>query len=181
MKTWRLSLSICGVLIGFAATADTLNLTDPSGIPVPPEAHVDAFWFPPLLDSSNPITNLTIAYDADYSGMGGHEIVSATLLFDPAQVASISDVLSTPAYYGASVTFSVPVTAVSDEFAPAFWAVHADSAGASSLIWTASYLDGSQQQYYFEIIPEPSTVSMFVLSGLLICAGCRCRTSRCTE
>lgn len=180
MKLLLFCLSTAAAMIGFSASADTLNLTDPSAIPVPPGAHVDAFLFPSLLDSSNPITQLSVAYDANYLGDAGHELVSATLLFDPAQVAIFSSDY-TPAYYGASVTFSLPVTAVSDVFAPAFWAVHADFDGYSSLLWTASYLDGSQRQVYHDIIPEPSAMSMFLLSGLLICAGRLYRTSRCTE
>ena len=176
MKKLLFSLSTSVVLLSFAASADTLILTDPSGIPIPAGTHADSYLFPTsLLDLSNPITSLTVAYDAAFAPPGYHEIVSAMLLFDPAQVASISNVFSTPTYYGASVEFSVPVTAVSDEFAPAFWAVHGEIGGASltELIWTVSYQDGSQRTAGDGIIPEPTTATLLFLTGLIF--GCRSR------
>lgn len=171
MKKLIACLSACAVLFSLAASADTLTLTDPSGIPVPSGAHVDAYPFPtPLLFIANPITNLHFTYQT-IASPGEHEILSATLLFDPAQVSILTTVASTPTYYEANVKFSIPVTAVSNPFAPAFWAVHEDAAGglwlANQLTWTATYLDGSQQTYGLAQIPEPSTLALIVVAGLL--------------
>jgi hypothetical protein len=184
MKKLLFSLTASVVVISFAASADILNLTDPSGIPIPPGTHVDWYRFPsPLLNISNPITNLTIAY-ANIAAAGYHEIVSATPLFDPAQVASITLVLSTPTYYEASVAFSVPVTAVSDRFAPAFWVVHGEIGGGAvytELRWTASYFDGTERMAYEGIIPEPTSAALLSLAGLTFLVSRQCRTSRGPE
>jgi hypothetical protein len=68
------------------------------------------------------------------------------------------------------VQFSVPVTAVSDDFAPAFWAVHGEigGGGLTDLLWTATYLDGSQQSYMDGIIPEPSVLALLPTSLLIL-------------
>ena len=181
MKALFLSLCTSGVLFSFAASADTLNLTDPSGIPVPLGTHVDSSLFPALFFDWNPsgLTSLTLVYDANLLG-AGHEMESATLLFDPSQVASIDEVF-TPIWYRASVTFSVPITAVSDELAPAFWAVHKDFTDPmNGGRWTGYHLDGSGpgQVGFGYVVPEPSTASLFVLSGILTFTGYRCRTIR---
>jgi hypothetical protein len=184
MRKLLFSLTASVVVISFAASADILNLTDPSGIPIPPGTHVDSYPFPtPLLNISNPITNLTIAY-TNIAAVGDHEIMSATPLFDSAQVASITEVSSTPTYYEASAAFSVPVTAVSDRHAPAFWAVHGGIGGGfvyTELRWTASYSDGTERMFSVGIVPEPTSAALLALAGLTFLVSRQGRTSRCTE
>ena len=178
MKNLLFSLSTSAVLLSLSAAADTVNLTDPSGIPVPPGTHVDSYLFPiSLLNISNPITNLNVSYES-IAPPGYHEIVSTTLLFDPAQVARITPVSSTLTHFEALVDFSVPVTAVSSYSAPVFWAVHGQIGGGANytwLDWTVSYLDGSRRTAGNGIIPEQSTVSMIFLSGLMFCVDRCCR------
>lgn len=184
MKKLRFSLTLFVVMIGLTASGDILNLTDPSGIPVPPGTHVDWYRFPaPLLDISNPLTNLAIAY-ANIAAPGYHEIVSATPLFDLGQVASITEISSTTNYYEVAVEFSVPITGISDEFAPAFWAVHEAIGGGAvytEIRWAASYLDGTERLISDGIIPEPAAASLMLLTGPIFFVGRQCRTSRWSE
>jgi hypothetical protein len=183
MKKLLFGLSASMVVISFTASGDILNLTDPSRIPVPPGTHVDSYQFPTgLLNSSNPMTKLSLAYSS-LAAPGYHEIMSANLLFDSAQVPNLTEVLSTPTDYEASVEFSVPVTEVSPSFAPAFWAVHGEIGGGAvytDLRWTAWYLDGTERSAYDGIIPEPAAASLLLLGGLILLIGRSCRTSECS-
>jgi hypothetical protein len=171
MKTILIGLCASFVLLSDQASAATLVLFEPTGIPVPVGGHVDFYHFPiSLLRPANPMVALSIDYES-FAPPGGHDIVSGTLLFSPTQVASITPGLVTLTDYEALAQFFVGITAVSDESAPAFWAVHRDLIGpaTTTLIWTATYLDGSHQSAIDGIIPESSSSFMLLSSVALLC------------
>jgi hypothetical protein len=164
MKSIRIAILLAATLLVGGAQADTLTLTDPLSIPVPPETHADAYDFPTqLLDLSNPIISLAINYDGT-QGSSRHQIVSANLLFDP-NVTYIETLLQTPFRYEARATFSIPVTDVSNAWSPGFLAVHENTMSLTSLTWTATYSDGTQRVAIDGIIPEPSSAVLIAVIG----------------
>ena len=166
-----------GLFFSTSASAATLILTDPASIPVPipvPDGyHADGYQFPvELLEPLNPILSLEIDYWNSYAAPGDHEIYSANLLFNPAQVLSITNILSTPTQFKAVVQFypAGGITEVSNMEAPAFFAGHGQIGGGAltSLIWTATYQDGSTRTAFAGIVPEPS-ITLLSLGSILLC------------
>ncbi|MGD7652306.1 MAG: hypothetical protein ACQCXQ_03755 [Verrucomicrobiales bacterium] len=180
MKTMKLLIAV-----GFAAVsvapAATLELLDFSSLPAVPSdpagAHYDAYDFPLSIlpgDSGNPITSLSVDYEAvvAFAGAAGlHEILSVYFMFSSGNLVELD---STPTHYSARVDFTEGVTGVSDELAPAFVALHGPAPGLTSLLWTASYLDGSESCALDGIIPEPGVCALGAVGGL----GLLCRRKR---
>lgn len=150
----------------------TLSLTDVSGLPevssFPQGDHYDFYEFPIGLIRASPITDLRIQYASD-AALGEHLILETFVLFSLTQVSGLVEAVDTEVLYDATITFNQGVTGVDGAFGgPAFAALHSDYTFATTeIIWTATYLDGSQATTASGIIPEPSG-AVLLGAGLLL-------------
>lgn len=159
---------------GLASSA-VLTLTDVTTIPVPPGTHADAYELPSeLFEPGKPITTLEVDYlnQPFVPGIGIHEIQSATFLFQASDLASTTVLESTVDRFWALIVFkTVPdrrPTGLTNPAAPALVAMHGNfGLGSATTLakWTATYADGSTLTAYNGIIPEPSTVTIALLSA----------------
>jgi hypothetical protein len=152
--------------------AATLVLLDTSTLPsVPSEptgAHYDGYPFPSSLlpsNAGNPIVSLSVDYDAASAPPGFHEILETYILFSSGSTVGIS---STPTFFSARVDFSPGITNVSDPRGTAFVALHGPTPGLSNLLWTATYMDGSQAVAVDGIIPESSVCGLGAVAVLFL-------------
>ncbi|MDA7868067.1 PEP-CTERM sorting domain-containing protein [Akkermansiaceae bacterium] len=175
MKKLLLATSLAASSTAFLQGV-TLSLTDVSELPAistfPQGDHYDFYDFPIELIGGTPITNLRIQYSDD-AAPGEHLILETFVLFPLAQVSSIIEAVNTQELYDATVTFSQGVTDVDGEFGDtAFAALHSDFSSANTeIIWTATYLDGSQATTASGIIPEPSGAALLGVGLILGITG----------
>ena len=171
---------------GLASSA-VLTLTDVSSVPVPPGTHADAYELPSeLFTPGKPIATLEVDYvnSPFVPGIGIHEIQSATFLFQASDLASMTVLESTVDRFWVLIVFSTTPadrrpTGLTNPGAPALVAVHGNFGTGSvttGAAWTATYSDGSTRTAYNGIIPEPSTVTIALLSaGLALTRRTRTR------
>lgn len=161
---------------GLASSA-VLTLTDVSSVPVPPGTHADAYEIPSeLFTPGKPIATLEVDYlnQPFVPGVGIHEIQSATFLFQASDLASTTVLESTVDRFWALITFkTVPdrrPTGLTNPTAPALVAMHGSANGSATTLakWTATYSDGSTLTAFNGIIPEPSTVTIALLSAGMV-------------
>jgi hypothetical protein len=197
MKTVVMLLFTAVGWIGSAKGA-TLILTGPGGSTssAVPGAHVDFYRLPEeAFVSDSSVVGIAvslagafsplIAINANPGGVDtpirdlailGQELDNDThLLFDSAQIASVTDVIETNDLFFAKVNFSMPIDSVPADLT-ALRSVSGDHSLTSGE-WIFSYANGSSRTYSFGIIPEPASGMLIGIGGFAL-AGRRNRLQR---
>lgn len=151
-----------------------LTLTDVTSVAVPPGTHADVYELPAeLFVPGKPIATLEVDYvNVPFvPGVGIHVIESATFLFQASDLASVTVLESTVDRFWVMIVFNTDPdrrpTGLTNPTAPALVAMHGGVNGGATtgVEWTATYSDGSTLTAYNGIIPEPSTVTIALLSA----------------